>query len=99
SSTLIRAWISEGKLEDAMRALSGNWLTSASFVDEGYVLFESHQLLPPPGSYQVMVLDREGKKLGFEIVTISDSRHAHRATESVGPGSHLLSGWRRADVT
>lgn len=99
SSTLIRTWIRDGKLEEATGALCGTWLTSASVVDEGYVLFESHQLLPPPGAYQVLVIDRQGQELGFEILTISDSRHAHLATDRVGPGSHLLTGWRRADFS
>lgn len=99
SSTLIRKWIGEGLLDAATEALCGTWLTSASIVEDGYVLFESHQLLPPPGEYQVMVLDRQGNPLGFEILTISPSRHAHLATNRVAPGSHLLTGWRRADFS
>ena len=98
SSTLIRNWISEGLLDAATAALCGTWMTSASIVDEGYVLFESHQLLPPPGEYQVMVLDRQGNQMGFEILTISPGRHAHLTTNRVAPGSHLLTGWRRTEI-
>lgn len=99
SSTLIRSWIAEGRLDQATAALCGTWLTSASIVDDGYVLFESHQLLPPAGAYQMTVLDRDGRELGFEILTISPSRHAHLATSRVTTGSHLLTGWRQADFS
>jgi riboflavin kinase/FMN adenylyltransferase len=97
SSTRIRSWIAEGKLALAHQALCGTWLTSVSIVEDGTVLFESHQLLPPAGQYQVQLLDRSGAPLGFEILTITPTRHAHLSTNRVGPGAHLISDWRQAD--
>lgn len=97
SSTRIRGWIAEGKLALAHQALCGTWLTSVSVVEDGTVLFESHQLLPPAGHYQVQLLDRSGAPLGFEILTITPTRHAHLSTDRVGPGARLITDWRGAD--
>ena len=97
SSTRIRGWIAEGKLALAHQALCGAWLTSVSIVEDGSVLFESHQLLPPAGHYQVHLLDRSGAPLGFEFLTVTPTRHAHLSTNRVGPGAHLISDWRQAD--
>lgn len=96
-STRIRGWIAEGKLALAHQALCGTWLTSVSVVEDGSVLFESHQLLPPAGRYQVQLLDRSGAPLGFEILTITSTRHAHLSTDRVGPGARLITGWQPAD--
>lgn len=98
SSTRIRGWIAEGRLALAHQALCGTWLTSVSIVEDGSVLFESHQLLPPAGHYQVQLLDRSGETLGFEILTISPSRHAHLSTNRVDPGARLMNDWRQANV-
>lgn len=97
SSTHIRGWIAEGKLALAHQALCGTWLTSVSIVEDGSVLFESHQLLPPAGHYQVQLLDRLGAPLGFEILTITPARRAHLTTDRVGPGARLITDWRQAD--
>jgi len=97
SSTRIRGWIADGKLALAHQALCGAWLTSVSIVEDGSVLFESHQLLPPAGHYQVQLLDRSGAPLGFEILTITPPRHAHLSTDRVGPGARLITDWRAAD--
>ena len=97
SSTRIRGWIGEGRLALAHQALCGAWLTSVSIVEDGSVLFESHQLLPPAGHYQVQLLDRSGTPLGFEILTITPTRHAHLSTNRVGPGARLITNWRQAD--
>jgi len=99
SSTRIRGWIAQGQLALARHALCDTWLTSVSIVEDGSVLFESHQLLPPAGHYQVQLLDRTGVPLGFEILTITPTRHAHLSTNSVAPGAHLISDWRQADCT
>ncbi|MEO8683411.1 MAG: hypothetical protein ABI414_01070 [Devosia sp.] len=99
SSTRIRAWIAAGDIRRATGALCGSWLTSVSITEDGYVLFESHQLLPPPGAYQVGLVDRGGTPLGFEIVTLTDTRHAHLATNRVPAGSYLVTDWRSADFS
>lgn len=98
SSTRIRGWVAEGRLALAHQALCDAWLTSVSIVEDGSILFESHQLLPPAGDYQVKLLDCLGTHLGFEILTISPTRHAHLITNRVGPGARMISDWRRADI-
>lgn len=98
-STRIRAWLNEGHLRKVSDSFAARWMTSVSLDEDGIARFEAFQCLPPPGIYQVEIVDANGAFLSREILELHSGRCGQLSSGRISSlGTHYISGWTAIDV-